>query len=43
MSIFVLLVLLALLLAVVALIRPQWPVVAVGLMLVCVALLIGPK
>lgn len=41
MSTFVLLILIALILAVASLIRPQWPLLAVAVLLVCVALLIG--
>lgn len=37
---FTILVLVAMILAVVALIKPQWPLCAVGLLLVCGALLI---
>jgi hypothetical protein len=40
MTVFVLLVVLAMLLAVVSLIKPQWPLVAVAVILICIALLI---
>jgi hypothetical protein len=35
------LIVIALVLSIIALIRPQWPLCAVGLLLVCVALLAG--
>jgi hypothetical protein len=41
MSVFVLLIVLALLLAVAALIRPTWPLTPVAVLLICIALLIG--
>lgn len=41
MNAFVLLIIIALLLGVASLIRPQWPLTGVAIVLVCVALLIG--
>ncbi len=41
MSTFVLLIVIAMILAIVALIKPSWPLTPVGLLLVCIALLIG--
>lgn len=41
MSVFTLLILIALLLTVGSFFRPQWPLLAVAMLLVCVALLAG--
>ena len=41
MSVSVLLVLIALLLAIGSFFRPQWPLIAVAVLLVCVAMLVG--
>ena len=40
---FNILVIIALLLSVAGIVKPQWPLVAVSVLLVCVALLVGGK